>query len=365
MATMNDLVRFWARLAALTCGLMVAVATAQAGQSFGQWPTIDRADGLRSDNVSCMVCDSSGRFWIGTDSGLCSYQPREGRIRKGDSLTFYGDRENLASNIVQCLLLYDHDVLAIGTESGLSLGTHLGQEVPTFKFTFPGTEDLKNKSVQALVRDTDGALWIGTNDGLYVLRNGKLTSQQFIESARNVVTLNVLSIAVGQDVVWIGTYGHGLFKFSKTETDPVKRFTMIVRESEGFFPSDDIRAVLLDSTGALWVSEWGHGVIRYDIHGNSTHYGHAQGFPGLAIQCLFIDSEQHLWMGTEGGVCRSEGSIEQLPLKFEFFTKNRDQIMGGAIRAIVEQKSDGHSTYWIGGSNGFCTFGGKLFTPPD
>ena len=83
-------------------------------------------------------------------------------------------------------------------------------------------------------------------------------------------------------------------------------------------PADNLRDVILDHQGKVWVSFIG-GVARFDPKTQqSTFYGEEQGLPHYYIEGLEIDHEGNIWVATHNGAARFNAKEQ----KFESFDEN-------------------------------------------
>ena len=66
---------------------------------------------------------------------------------------------------------------------------------------------------------------------------------------------------------------------------------------------------MLDRTGDLWIATQG-GLCRFD-GSNIQTFTTADDLPSNRIHCLFEDRQDHLWIGTDGGVVHYDGQLFQ------------------------------------------------------
>ncbi len=84
----------------------------------------------------------------------------------------------LSNNSVQCILQDKHGIVWIGTNGGLN--RYDGASF--IQYSLLSTPALTNNVVTALMQDADGYLWIGTENGLNILRPATNTFQQFVHN---------------------------------------------------------------------------------------------------------------------------------------------------------------------------------------
>jgi len=66
--------------------------------------------------------------------------------------------------------------------------------------------------------------------------------------------------------------------------------------------SDQVRALTVDKTGALWIGTIGGG-LNCLKDGRLTAFTRANGLPHSSVRALLADADGSLWIGTGGGLC--------------------------------------------------------------
>jgi len=121
---------------------------------------ISSEGGLLSDNVECILQDSYGFLWIGSNDGIVRW----------DGYTFKkyihveGDSNTLSNNIIYTIFEDSQRHLWIGTINGLNLYNPQMDAFPKVKID----PEYRNIPVNAIKEDTKHNLWLATSDGLYL-----------------------------------------------------------------------------------------------------------------------------------------------------------------------------------------------------
>ena len=115
--------------------------------------------------------------------------------------------------------------------------------------------------VNALIKDTDGNLWLGTDakkamSGIY--HNKTVSHADRIDAP----TANVLALGADESGIWAGTARYGLFHVVNNKVTE----TFTLENSSGGLRSNTIYAVFADREGVVWVGT-NRGVSRYDPQG--------------------------------------------------------------------------------------------------
>ena len=199
----------------------------------------------------------------------------------------YTTRDGLSSNTVQALIQDRNGLIWMGTASGLD--SFDGKEF--IHHPFPAGED---DYVRQLFQDSSGQLWVGTENAVF---RYDMTSPpvRVFEIPEALVT----GFAEDRDgAVWIAVWGKGVFRYA----DGV--FTQ-------FLDGHQVEGLLVDRDGRLWVAD------QSEPSGLSLYNAASRTFsaPNLVFQdcrptricALDVDEEGDLWLGTwDLGIYRLE-----------------------------------------------------------
>lgn len=189
-------------------------------------------------------------FWVGLDytGGLVRFQSGKG--------FFYGPNRGLNDPTVRVVLEDRDRTVWIGTAGGLNK-----LEINKNCVRFSTDDGLAGNDIRVLCEDEE-KLWIGTLGGLTLHREGKF---------KTLTNLNGLSGSAinalyrdREGVLWVGTRGGGLGKMKSIEgakggvesVPAVSHFT-----TRNGLASDDVFEIVEDDDGFLWTTS-GNGVSR-------------------------------------------------------------------------------------------------------
>lgn len=170
---------------------------------------------------------------------------------------------------------------------------------------FSLADGLSQNSVLALIQDSQGYLWFGTQDGLNRFDGYAFTVFKHDPDNTNSLSLNSI-LALHEDAdgaLWIGTWGGGLNRF-----DPRSNVWTRFRHDAANPASlcgDVVTALLEDRTGALWIGTNDGGLCVLDRATLSfTTYRNAvddvNSLASNAVATIAQDQEGRLWIGTGG-----------------------------------------------------------------
>ncbi len=158
--------------------------------------------------------------------------------------------------------------------------------------------------------------------------------------ARNGLSGEVTSIAQTKDgYLWLGT-GSGLARFNGIE------FTLFNKSNTSAFAHNEVRGLLADRDGNLWIRTWDFDrsgeLIRYR-DGQFQSYTGKDGFFGKFVTVLYQGQKGDVWIGTV-----REGLFRYHEGKFYSYT-TKEGLSGDFITAIVEDRS---GNVWVGSDGG-------------
>lgn len=236
--------------------------------------------------------DEAGRLWAGTALGLFRIDRETGRVHLATA----------TAAPVRAIVPASEGRLWLGTQAGLLRFDPAGRSLGTVEIPLdaPGN----NPYVQALLRDRNGGLWVGTRDGLaYRAITGEWSV--FRNSASDPWSLPrdvVLALLEDrQGVIWVGGYGGGLASYA-----PWKNvFQRYVHDPDNAssLGQDVVLPLYEDRDGMLWVGTYNNGLDRLDpATGRAVHYRHDRADPrslsGNEVRAILEDSRGRLWVGT-------------------------------------------------------------------
>lgn len=188
--------------------------------------TLTTKDGLASDTIISLANDPEEGLWIGTDRGI-------NRLSKGKVIDTVTTALSLRTNRVNCLHFDRQGVLWVGTNTGLeTLREGIISEA--------SAEGLPHVPILAIAGYRREGLVISTEgQGIFLAEEGRF---QPLDVRANVDCDALFKDAEG--LIWIGTRGEGLRLF---DGEHVTAFTT----KDGLF-DDDLYGITADDQDRLW-----------------------------------------------------------------------------------------------------------------
>ena len=217
------------------------------------------------------------------------------------------------------------------------------------------SDGLSQNSVQAILQDSRGFLWFGTESGLN--RYDGYEIRQYRPDRRNPAALpdgHVWQIAEDRrGDLWLATEGGGIGHWQRrSDTFRVYRHDPA---DETSLASDLARALVIDDGGNIWIGYRDGGLDRLDPEtGTIVHYRHdpadSNSLASNTVYALHFDRDGRLWIGTERGL----NVLDPASGEFELHAHDPSRpgsLSGNTVLAIAE---DHTGSLWIG------TFGGGV-----
>jgi diguanylate cyclase (GGDEF)-like protein len=252
------------------------------------------ADGFTNSCIWSLLPDGEGGIWVGTYGHGLFHLSESGTITRLAGL-------QTGEGLIRGILDDGPRSILLATDEGLFRYDRRDR-------SFTSVEGSEGLDIYFLTRAPDGAVWLGTQQGVRILRANRIET---FDSGSRIERETIRAIHHDRDgSVWLGTYGSGLvhvrggkvFVFGPQQglTDPV------------------VSRILEDERGRLWLT--GNGgvtvvdrssllaVARGELRAaNSVMYTSSDGMPasetnGGGQPAGFLDSRGVLWVPTISGI---------------------------------------------------------------
>lgn len=276
----------------------------------GRFTRYTTADGLSSNRITAVYQDREGSIWVGTfDNGL-------NRMSK-QIITTISMANGLAADNTYPIYEDPSGTIWVGgwgNRQGLT-------KIKNGQFTHYGDKDGLIGLLMSLLKDRDGALWIGAYGTLTRMRDGKF--EQLAKAGTpfkiNIPDAGVLAILQDREgAIWFGTIeGLARYKDGATTTYTTK---------DGL-PDKFIQTLYESRDGTLWIGT--RGGLAHFVDGRFVAYTESEGVAGTRVRCIYEDSDGVLWIGTyDSGLTRiKDGRFTRYTIKEGLFNNGAFQIL--------------------------------------
>jgi len=271
------------------------------------------AEGLPGNTVTDLLQKSDGYIYIGTYDGLVRFD--------GVKFTI------LSKNTVSDFRCVSARTIFEDTDGNLWVGSN---DEGVAKISSSGIEmfttdnGLPNNSIRDIAQDKSGNIWIGTSNGVVFLTpSGKFIRPEGLEQYDDSSCLVISLYCDTAGRIWLSTTKkHGLYYYSSGKFSQYSAFTSIDYST--------VTAIAQDETGAFWYGLTQKGVVR--VHeGNYKLYGKKEGMLETTVNDIYLDNSKSLWFGTEKGVVLYKQG------QFSTYTES-EGLTNNNVKKIIEDR---------------------------
>lgn len=290
----------------------------------------------------CMLIDSRGLLWMGTNSGVKSYDGYRFMSYRSGAQT-----PNLLPNNSVLSMAEDKDnCLWIGTRNGL-----VCMDKQSGRFTTYHLKVEHSREIYALYTSHDGTLWIGTDEGVasyshktkkFKYYNASNTTMVETDGSRHSMPyINAKSFTEDRKGnIYIGTWSRGLYRMDRS------RRLMYKYD----LPTYDYTYMLMyDPHDRLWISTWGGGIKCLTNPSDFKNPGYTDlhtGNQSTAINYRIIhDPVTHtIWTCSRYGI----GVLDEHNISkgFVYYNTIGAPDRSYAIRNVTDICTDGKGNIW-------------------
>lgn len=274
--------------------------------------------GLPSGSILSITQSSEGYLWLGTYNGLVRF----------DGLAFkIYDRSNTAellNNGIRDVIEAKDGTLWIATNGG-GLVSCKGGKWRSYGLR----EGLPNDIVTAIQQAPSGLIYVSTRKGIRYFdpASEELHFQDVLSSDGDPLD-SVTSIVPAFGSLLICSYDK-IYRIDPSTPASAKLFSRFNKQ---------VRTVLYDSTGALWIATRGDG-IHYWKGDDKRHFDTSNGLSSNIIISLCEDRDGNIWIGTGSG-----GLVRYNRRGFRTFT-SAEGLTDNFVESIYE---DREGSLWVG-----------------
>ena len=227
---------------------------------------------------------------------------------------------------------------------------HAAEAPPLVLEHLTPSEGLPQGTVYDSLQDSQGFVWLATEDGLIRYDGLELYRYAYSRTAREGLPGNFIREIVedAHHDLWIAIKDAGLARWNRA-TDSFTRFRHDPND-QGSLASDVTRAVLIDARGRIWVGMNDAGIDILDpATGRIEHRRHDPHDPDSLsddqIFTLALDRSGSVWAGTATGLDRWQPERKA----FLHLRQDRGALTGKQVSAMIE---DHTGSLWVGTFDG-------------
>ncbi|MDE6532471.1 MAG: response regulator [Muribaculaceae bacterium] len=295
------------------------------------------SNGLLSDFVRTIMIDSRQNIWVGTNKGVCMFNPS---TRRFSEVPIRGD---VIPDNIHDIFETKEGVILLSSDLGEVTQLELDNDNPDGSVYYnvtsvsPSDSSLSSPNVRKVLEDAYGNLWIGHYS----------TGVDFVYKDQPLFKTDPLTGITGKPwkIYGMGYDRDGNLWLGGENTLVLYRNNMAVR-SWDLSPylnrkKSVVAEVFPDSKGNVWLGINDVGVLKYNPHAGTFERIDLE--QPLDVQAFWEDSDGKIWIGTEIGPLNSLFSYKDGVIVSE--TGYNDKMPRPTLSAIMRDSAD---RMWIG-----------------
>jgi ligand-binding sensor domain-containing protein/signal transduction histidine kinase/DNA-binding NarL/FixJ family response regulator len=312
-------------------------------------------EGLSQNHGNCIIQDYKGFLWFGTQAGLNRYDGYKMVVHKYQM----NDLTSISNNTINVLYEDRDKNLWVGTAEGLNKYDRKLDKFIRYLHDPNDPLSISNNDINSIREDQTGKLWIGTASGLNRFDEASGIFKKIpIDGNENIHdNFPVSALYIDQDQqLWVGTGLGGINILQKDGT-----FQKI--KTSGFNSTTYITAICEDKNGVVWIGSWGNGLYQYNgithtIH-KYTKTNHNVIHQKEVIMSLHLDRQGRLWVGTENnGLFQYEHDTNNF-INYTADPEDPNSLSNNTVSSIYD---DPGGTLWVGVHRGGINYYNPSFS---
>ena len=221
-------------------------------------------------------------------------------------------------------------------------------------------DGLSQNTINDIVQDRRGFLWIATQDGLnrydgYSFKIFRHDPQDPNSISNNWIQ-DIHEDSTGQ--LWVGTNGSGLNRFDP-ETEHFTRYKHDPSDPNSL-SHDSVRSITQDNQGMLWFGTTGGGLNKLDLtSGQFSHFKpsdtDSNSISGDRVYHIYHDTQGIMWLATNVGLTRFD-TKQQIFKHYRYSEHDAGSLSDDRVRTVYE---DSKGVLWVGTRGGLNRFDAK------
>lgn len=209
------------------------------------------------------------------------------------------------------------------------------------------TETLLNNNVSSLLSDSSGMLWIGTRGGLCVY----LTDEERFITVNKFVEKEVLIKQDAKNRIWVGNHnGFNVFKVGGNQAKKIEKIAEIsLKEALGGNAIADVE-FLSDSELLVATSNKVFRVEFRETSGYPVKVSELQVAPNITSVRKLIKVDNSIWIGADSGLFHTFYDNGKL-LTLKHYLSKQEEDDGQATCEVLSMYLDKDKKLWVGTKN--------------
>ncbi len=336
------------RLSILTLFIVGFPPFFHIANSQGQILSVDQftiENGLSQTSINCLIQDSRGFLWIGTQDGLNKFDGYTFEIIKNEP----SDSNSLSNNFINCIYEDADGNIWIGTNIGLNT-----YNIYTKKFTHylcnpQDINSIREDEIYDIYQDKSGYVWIKTENYLSRLnpRSNKFRHYEHYNDVFNFISVNA-KFSIFEDhknQLWVGTKD-GLNYFDR-KLEIFKRYRHDPGDKSSL-SNNKVKVIFEDKDHNLWIGTEG-GLNKFDWATETftryySDYDNLKSLSNNIINDIYEDNKGNIWITTDDGLNKFDKATETFTVYDRFLSDNK-VILTTLVTDVIQDQTN---IIWVG-----------------
>ncbi|MFH1843483.1 MAG: two-component regulator propeller domain-containing protein [bacterium] len=214
-------------------------------------------------------------------------------------------------------------------------------------------DGLSQTVVTAVLQDSRGFMWFGTQDGLNRYDGFRFhTYRNDPEDPHSLGNNSIVCMEEDQNGdLWIGSDAGGFSRFVWSSQQFIQ-YRFVPQDADGH-DQYEIMDIFIDPAGKIWMGTSGHGVLRFDPENEIiSEFRHdpadSNSVSDDCVWAVIMDRHSVVWAGTDNGLNRIERATGKV-IRYFHDPEDPSSLSNTAIYSLLE---DAAGTIWVGSVNG-------------
>jgi signal transduction histidine kinase/ligand-binding sensor domain-containing protein/DNA-binding response OmpR family regulator len=305
-----------------------------------------------SSEITATHSNASGKIFWGTRNGEIFMLPPQTTSLEKREIFLENDSKIGA---IRSIYSDPWENLWIGSENGLFVIYNLNKQFSAVNET-PNGQKLTH--VMTMLQDHREKIWVSSEKSLYIWQNRKwLDAVELFKNGDPFKAEYVYKLYQdSKNMIWIGTFDQGMYRFDPANNH-LKHYQWSNPDDQELTGVNSVWDIKEDRNGNFWIGTWGGGLVFYNTAEETfTRYlaniASKNTISNNKILALHIDSDGIVWIATDGGGLNSYNPEEQnFTHHIPGITENPNSglMLSRSILCFHEDKT---GKIWIGSDGG-------------
>jgi signal transduction histidine kinase/ligand-binding sensor domain-containing protein len=303
--------------------------------------------------------DIYGKFWLSSfNNGVVEYDPVTGnqnhyttKINKGIALS---------NNNLESIFADSKNLIWVGTKGeGITIIDPKNRKTRYLRYDQNNVYSLGNNYIYFFFIDKSGVFWIGTQEGISILDlnrkkfNSIPLTQKLKYSSSDILVSTIVKDYKGN--FWFGTWGNGIFEYAY-KTKKITQYKNIPGNNNSI-SYNVIRSLYVDRNNNLWIGTDGGGLNILNLDSKQI-FRFSEDIPksyipDYVLNCIFEDRNGNIWIGAwHGGLLKCSFSSQSHHLSYQQFLPDPSDSESLSHKTVTRIFQDSRGTFWVATKGG-------------